>query len=139
MKKYLILAVSLLPILAAPAPAEVAIHIGLGYRDSPDHHRDYRHRRHQRHHFAQPPVPVFYPYPVYVAPPPPPVALMPFTGNYGNDIVTITAKLSTLRELVNRQRQKEALSPQQYDHFMDALDGIEHDQHARAFDRGGDL
>jgi len=61
------------------------------------------------------------------------------TGDYGTDLANLNGKLARLRAIVQRQKKNESFSQDQYDGFMNVLDGIEHDEHARAFDEGGNL
>jgi hypothetical protein len=141
---------------AAKAQAEVSVRIGVGseWPVHPDYHRNYWARRYYRPYRAVRIAPVVvtpapyyagYPYPVYVPAPPPVVQSPPqygapeSTGSYGSDLANLNEKLSRLRGVVQRQNQKGSIPQDQYNRFMNTLDGIERDEHARAFDRGGNL
>ncbi len=139
--------------LVRPVQAESHLYVGFGIGDRPaprQGHYGYRYpvyRHYRPHHtvvvspYVVAPAPYYggYAYPVYVPTTPPPAPVQQFSGNYPQDLAGLHEKLSRLRSVVQRQNQKGSISQAQYDRFMNTLDGIEHDEHVRAFDRGGNL
>ncbi len=135
--------------------AEVGVQVSIGDSGYPRHWDRPRRgpydvppyfRRSRESHFHHPvyayPLvvtqPAYYPSPVMVEPPVPSV-VVPLTGDYGTDHANFNQKLSRLRAVLQRQNQAGQLTSDQYNGFMDTLDGIEHDAHAWAYDRGGNL
>ena len=134
---------------SAQARAEVTVRLGFDSRPAPHRSQYVPNRSHRyfpyytRYHAPYPyPRPVATPLVVaYVPAAPAPVspALASWSGNYGADFAHLNEKLSRLRAVVHRQHEKEIFSTETYNRFMTLLEGIEHDEHARAFDRGGNL
>jgi len=141
------------------AAAEVSVTFSSGhwrgsYRDGRGHRYApvyYAPRRFGFHHYWPRPyrvvevAPVVVPQPVYVQSPyvevPAPAApsRSSLSGDYGKDIAELHERIYRLRKLVERQKQKGGVTTDQYNRFMNAIDSVEHDEHARAYDRGGNL
>ena len=143
--KLPLFALCLLVVGAPTAQAAVSVHIGIGgWPVYGGYYSNWEHREHRSCREATPvvvaPADYYggYPYPVYVPVQAPPAAPA-LSGDHGADFANLNAKLSRLRGMVQRQQQTGSLSQDQYDRFMNTLDGIEHDEHARAYDRGGNL
>jgi hypothetical protein len=142
---------------ALTAFADVHVGVQLGFSDQFHHGNrwDYAPYRNSyvRHPWRHPYRPAYFyqpvtvvPAPVYVAPayvpaPPPPAYAPPsaYSGDYGTDLAALHEKLYRLRAVLQKQNSQGAMSREQYDRFMNQLDGIEHDEHARSYDRGGYL
>jgi hypothetical protein len=114
---------------------------GHGYRGRSFWGRPY-YRPYAYHHYR----PAYYYAPVVVEPPPvyvaPPVAQSPSyssNGNYGADLAQLHEKMSRLRGVLQHQTQTGQITPEENDRLTRSLEGIEHDEHARAYDRGGNL
>jgi hypothetical protein len=137
--------------MAGPAVsfADVSVRFAVGNRWGSRPWYGYGHRRYPRGYYspvviAPSPVyvaqPYYVPAPAYYAPVPvvQPVA-PPSTGDYGDDLANLHEKMSRLRNLLERQIQKGGIPQDQYNRYMDTLDGISHDERVKAFDRGGNL
>jgi len=153
MKIRSMLTLTLAVLLGSAALSHADVRFRLSVRDD-WHDHDWDHPRHNpyyylpyyRHPWVRPyrPVyvaPVVVTQPVYVPAPvvEQPVPAAPLTGDYGTDLANLNQKLYRLRAVLARQDQKGQITPDQYNRFMNTLDGIEHDEHARAYDRGGNL
>jgi len=65
-----------------------------------------------------------------------PVAL---TGDYPTDLATLNGKLAKYRRLLDRQKKNGGLTEAQYNKFTNALESVEHDEHAWSYNNGGRL
>ena len=146
-RRNVVIALGIVVASAVVSQASVSVQIGVGdwsHYGAYYGGRGYRHYRPYRAVAVAPvviaPTPYYggYAYPVYAPVPPRPVNTS-FSGDYGTDLADVNGKLSRLRGVVHRQNQKGSISQDQYNRFMNALEGVEHDEHARAFDRGGNL
>jgi len=136
---------------SSPANAETRFRISIGNDRHYDHHsvrHDYRRPSYRPHYSTYRPwrpARVVYTQPVivrervYVAPPPPPVQVSELTGEYATDWSNLHTRVTRLRNVVERQHEKDILSRSQHDRLMDSLDSITRDARARAYDRGGNL
>jgi hypothetical protein len=130
----------------AEAGTDVSVSFSSGHRHHPRHH--YRphphvayyapHRYPRYHRYGGHPYRsvVVVPQPVYVNQP---VPAPPLSGNYGQDLADFRERLNLLRAIVQKQKDSGVLALDAHDRFMSALDGIERDQQARSYNRGGTM